>query len=236
MKRKRYGKEFKARVALEAIKGEKTANELVAEYEVHVSMINTWKKQALEGLPEVFGQGQQREAEAVEAERDRLYRQIGKLQVEVDWLKKRPDISTGVGRAAPGHRARSPGLERCPPVRAHWAVTGEDAENLELMRLIDEEYTRHRFYGSRKMVLWLRSRGHEVNRKRVQRLMGRMGLASVAPKPNTSRAAAQHKVYPYLLGHLAIARPNQVWCTDITYIRLARGFVYRTAVMDWHSR
>lgn len=104
------------------------------------------------------------------------------------------------------------------------------------MRRIDEEYTRHPFYGSRKMVLWLRSQGHQVNRKRVRRLMRRMGLESVAPKPNTSRPAPSHKVYPYLLRGLEITRPDQVWCTDITYIRLAKGFVYLTAVMDWHSR
>ncbi len=112
----------------------------------------------------------------------------------------------------------------------------ETAENLELMRLIDEEYTRHPFYGSRQLRNWLRRCGHKVNRKRVQRLMRRMGLASVAPKPNTSRPAPAHKVYPYLLRGLQITQPNQVWCADITYIRLAKGFVYLTAVMDWHSR
>jgi transposase len=89
MKRNRYSKEFKARVALEAIKGQKTAAELASEYEVHVSQINTWKKQALEALPEVFGRGEAREEAQGEAERDRLYQQIGKLQVEVDWLKKK---------------------------------------------------------------------------------------------------------------------------------------------------
>ncbi len=104
------------------------------------------------------------------------------------------------------------------------------------MRLIDEEYTRHPFYGSRKMCAWLRMQGHVVNRKRVRRLMGLMGLESVAPKPDTSRPAPQHKVYPYLLRNLEIGRPDQVWCTDITYIRLAKGFVYLTAVMDWYSR
>ena len=112
----------------------------------------------------------------------------------------------------------------------------ETAENLELMRLIDEEYTRHPFYGSRKIRDWLREQGHGVNRKRVQRLMRRMGLESVAPKPNTSQAAKGHKIYPYLLRGLEIARPNQVWCSDVTYIRMAGGFVYLTAVMDWHSR
>ncbi len=89
MRRKRYSKEFKARVALEAIKGQKTAAELASEYEVHVSQINIWKKQALEALPEVFCRSQAREAEQREVERDRLYQQIGRLQVEVDWLKKK---------------------------------------------------------------------------------------------------------------------------------------------------
>lgn len=89
MKRNRYSKEFKAKVALAAIKGQKTVNELASEYEVHVSQISTWKKQALEALPEVFGRGQEREEAQREAERDRLYQQIGKLQVEVDWLKKK---------------------------------------------------------------------------------------------------------------------------------------------------
>ena len=116
------------------------------------------------------------------------------------------------------------------------AAGEETAENLELMRLIDEEYTRHPFYGSRKMRDWLQRQGHAVNRKRVRRLMRKMGLASVAPKPNTSRTAPEHKIDPYLLRGLQIERPGQVWCADITYIRLARGFVYLTAVMDWYSR
>jgi putative transposase len=115
-------------------------------------------------------------------------------------------------------------------------VGAETAENLELMRLIDEEYTRHPFYGSRKMRDWLERQGHAVSRKRVRRLMRKMGLVSVAPKPNTSRPAPQHKIYPYLLRGLEIERPDQVWCADITYIRLAHGFVYLTAVMDWYSR
>lgn len=112
----------------------------------------------------------------------------------------------------------------------------ESEENLALMRLIDEEYTRHPFYGSRQMRNVLRRQGYRINRKRVQRLMRLMGLVSVAPKPNTSRPALEHKSYPYLLRGLTIDRPNQVWCTDLTYIRLAGGFVYLTAVMDWHSR
>ena len=111
-----------------------------------------------------------------------------------------------------------------------------DAGDLLLGHLVDEEYTRHPFYGSRRMVVFLKNKGHSVNRKRVQRLMRQMGLAGMAPGPNTSRAHPQHKVYPYLLRGVPVIRPNQVWSTDITYIRLARGFVYLVAVIDWYSR
>ena len=107
---------------------------------------------------------------------------------------------------------------------------------MELLRLIDEQYTRRPFYGSRKMVSFLETRGHWVNRKRVQRLMRILGLAGMAPGPNTSRPHPQHKVYPYLLRGVDVTRPNQVWSTDITYIRLAHGFVYLVAVIDWYSR
>ena len=107
---------------------------------------------------------------------------------------------------------------------------------MKLLGLIDAEYTRHPFYGSRKIKHYLRGLGHKINRKRVQRLMGILGLAGMAPGPNTSRPHPQHKVYPYLLRGVNVIRPNQVWSTDITYIRLARGFVYLVAVIDWYSR
>ena len=105
-----------------------------------------------------------------------------------------------------------------------------------LKRLIDEEYTRHPFYGSRKMVVYLGRCGHRVNRKRAQRLMRSMSLAGMAPGPNTSWAHPQHKVYPYLLRGVPVVRVNQVWSTDITYIRLASGVAYSVAIIDWYSR
>jgi putative transposase len=112
----------------------------------------------------------------------------------------------------------------------------ETPENLELMRMIDEEYTKHPFYGSRQLRNYLRRQGHPVNRKRVQRLMRLMGIMSVAPKPNTSKKGKAHKIYPYLLRDLVIEQANQVWCADITYIRMQGGFVYLVAIMDWFSR
>lgn len=111
-----------------------------------------------------------------------------------------------------------------------------DGRDQLLLQLIDEEYTRHPFFGSRKIRIYLRGLGYKVNRKCVQRLMRILGLAGMAPGPNTSKTHPQHKVYPYLLRGLDIVRPNQVWSTDITYIRLPRGFVYLVAIIDWYSR
>jgi putative transposase len=113
---------------------------------------------------------------------------------------------------------------------------GADEEDLALMRRLDEQYLATPFYGSRRMTVALRAAGHAVNRKRVRRLMRLMGLETLAPKPATSRPAPAHRVYPYLLRGLAIERPNQVWAADITYIPMARGFLYLVAVMDWASR
>lgn len=109
-------------------------------------------------------------------------------------------------------------------------------EELELMKLIDRCHLEHPYYGSRRIRDWLEDEGHQVNRKRILRLMRTMGLAALYPKRNLSLANQAHKVYPYLLRGLTIERPNQVWATDITYIPMARGFVYLVAIMDWHSR
>ena len=108
--------------------------------------------------------------------------------------------------------------------------------NLYLMRLIDAQYTRTPFYGWPRMTAYLRRQGYEINHKRVQRLMRKMGLQAIYPKRRTSLAVKGHKVYPYLLRNLAISRPNQVWSADITYIPMLRGFMYLVAIMDWYSR
>jgi putative transposase len=109
-------------------------------------------------------------------------------------------------------------------------------EDLELMRLIDEQYMKTPAYGTRSMRNYLNRQGHSVNRKRVQRLMRLMGLEAIYPKPKTSKPHPGHRIYPYLLKGLDIDHPNMVWAADITYIPLRRGFMYLVAVMDWHSR
>jgi putative transposase len=104
------------------------------------------------------------------------------------------------------------------------------------MRLLDEKYTQTPFYGVMRMMVWLRKAGHVVNPKRIRRLMRLMGLEAIYPKPRLSLGGPGHKIYPYLLSGVPIERSNQVWSTDITYIRLRHGFVYLVAVMDWYSR
>ena len=118
----------------------------------------------------------------------------------------------------------------------YYEPVGESPENLLLMRLLDEQYTRTPFYGSRKMTEWLATEGHAVNRKRVSRLMELLGIQAVYPKPKLSQAGDGHKIHPYLLRGVTVERVNQVWSTDITYIRMAQGFLYLVAVMDWFSR
>jgi putative transposase len=118
----------------------------------------------------------------------------------------------------------------------YYTPVGESAYNQQLMRLIDEQYTKTPFYGSPRMTAWLQRQGYRVNHKRVERLMEVMGLQALYPKPNLSKPTLGHRVYPYLLRDTKIVRVDQVWSCDITYIRMAQGFVYLMAVMDWFSR
>ena len=106
----------------------------------------------------------------------------------------------------------------------------------DLLRLIDAQYTRTPFYGVRRMAVWLREQGQLVNEKRVRRLMRLMGIEAIYPKPKLSQRDEGHKIFPYLLRGLEINRPDQVWASDITYIRMHRGFVYLVAIIDWYSR
>ncbi len=118
----------------------------------------------------------------------------------------------------------------------YYQPVGKDPEELAMMRRMDEMHLAHPFFGSRMMTQTLKGEGQTINRKRVQRLMRLMGLESVAPKPNTSKPAPEHAVFPYLLRKLKIYRVNQVWAADITYIPMARGFGYLVAIIDWYSR
>ena len=109
-------------------------------------------------------------------------------------------------------------------------------EDCTIVALIDRQYLARPYYGSRRMAAWLATQGHVVNRKRVRRLMQLAGLVAIYQRPNTSKPAVAHKIYPYLLGGLSIERVNQVWCSDVTYIPMAKGFLYLVVIMDWVSR
>jgi len=118
----------------------------------------------------------------------------------------------------------------------YYESTGESNENLHYMHLLDEQFTRTPFYGVEKMTAWLRQDGYNVNPKRIRRLLRKMGLEAIYQKPNTSKTSPQNKIFPYLLRGKEIGRCDQVWSTDITYVRLRGGFVYLMAVIDWYSR
>lgn len=121
----------------------------------------------------------------------------------------------------------------------YYKPVGESTDNLKYMRLIDEQYLKTPFYGVPRMTAMLKRNGYEVNHKRVERLMGLMGIRGISPHRNTSKSALSkdgHKIYPYLLRGMSIDRPNQVWSTDITYIGMSTGFLYLCAVIDWYSR
>lgn len=127
-------------------------------------------------------------------------------------------------------------LLNVPRGRLYYAPADETAEDQQLKQLLDEEYLRHPFYGTRRMTVYLRNLGWRVSRKRVRRLMREMGIEAIGPKPNTSRRDKAHAVYPYLLRDVAIERSDQVWSADITYVPMPHGFAYLVAIIDWRSR
>ncbi|MGH8415459.1 MAG: IS3 family transposase [Gammaproteobacteria bacterium] len=241
--RKQYGAKFKARVAIEAIRGEKTLSQLSSQFGVHSMQIAYWRRLVVEQLPALFEDGRQRKERDGQVEKEALYEEIGRLKMELDWVKKKAGLLE--------YKERRGWVERDHPALSlrrqcellgisraglYYRPRGASEENLRLMRRIDRQYTRTPFYGSRRMTAWLRRQGEAVNRKRVGRLMREMEIEAVYPKPNLSRRGEGHNIYPYLLRGLEVERADQVWCADITYIPMGRGFVYLAAVMDWFSR
>ena len=242
--RQKHSAGFKAKVALAAIKGDRTIAELAVHFGVHPNRdpLDNWKKQLLDGAVSVFESGASAEGASNEAQVDLLYRQIGQLKVENDFFGTKARQLSRAERRAMVERINPalPISQQCrllvlPRSSVYRKPAEVSAEDLAIMALIDRHYLA-RPYGSRRMAAWLATQGHHVNRKRVQRLMRLLGLAANDQRPNTSKPAAAHKIYPYLLRGLAIERVNQVWCSDITYIPMAKGFLYLVVIMDWVSR
>src|SRR6266571_3233503 len=224
--RKRYSAEFKARVALDAVKGLKTVNELASTYGVHPTQITPWNQQLQKEVPEIFSARRAKREHDHEAFQAQLYQQIGQLKAELDWLKKKLVLPPEAKRELiePVHpqisMARQCDLVGLPRSTYYYQAQGESAENLYLMRLLDKQYTDTPYYGVRRMTAWLRRQGYAVNHKRVARLLRTMGVETIYPKPRLSQPHPTHRVYPYLLRGVPITRVNQVWSTDITSVRL----------------
>jgi len=147
--------------------------------------------------------------------------------------QKRAAVEPENRQVSIGRQCELLGISRAAYYYRPWPVS---YENLLIMRLLDEEYTRHPFYGARRLSDWVSRQGHPAGREKVGRLMKEMGIEAIYPKKPLSLKNKEHKIYPYLLRTLKINRPDQVWCSDITYVRMQRSFAYLTVVMDWFSR
>ncbi|MEN8873743.1 MAG: IS3 family transposase [Pacificibacter sp.] len=241
-KRKNHSPEFKAKVALEAIREEMTLSELSKKYGVHPTQIGTWKRAAIENMATAFTRKGSAPELVSAADVDKLHSKIGQLVVERDFLA---DASQQFARDARqkmvsrDHKLsmrKQCELLQLSRSRLYYRPVGESAENLRFMEIIDKQFLETPWYGSRQMARYMKRNTHQCGRHRVRRLMRLMRLVPIYQEPNTSKKHPQHKIWPYLLRNMVIDRPNQVWCADITYIPMRRGFLYLVAIMDWHSR
>ncbi|WP_307421818.1 IS3 family transposase [Labrys monachus] len=240
--RRNHGPAFKAKVALAAIKGEKTLNELAQQFDVHTNQISQWKTQLLEGATGVFGAGGTAVPASSGVDVKTLHAKIGELTLENDFLgrsahqgrpSERKKMIDRTHELPITRQAKALGLARSSVYYLPRPVPPAD---LTLMRQIDELHLEHPFAGSRMLQGLLAADGHQAGRLHVATLMKRMGIEAIYRRPNTSKPAPGHKIYPYLLRELPVTKPNQVWAMDITYIPMRRGFVYLAAVVDWFSR
>ncbi|WP_298965091.1 IS3 family transposase [uncultured Roseibium sp.] len=240
--RRNHSPAFKAKVALAAIKGEQTLVELSQQFDVHANQIKQWKDQLLEGATGVFGD----ESKAVPAgptvDVKTLHAKIGELTLENDFLGRsarqggiaeRKEMIDREHKLSVVRQAKLLGFSRGSVYYLPRPVSESD---LALMRRIDELHLNYPFAGSRMLQGLLNGEGLRVGRLHVATLMKKMDIEAIYRRPNTSKPAPGHKIYPYLLRKLAVTRPNQVWAMDITYVPMARGFVYLCAVVDWFSR
>ncbi|AWV02153.1 IS3 family transposase [Burkholderia sp. JP2-270] len=239
--RRTHSAAFKAKVALAAVKGERTLAELAQQFDVHPDQITEWKRQLQERAADVFGAAGMPSSEPP-VDLKALHAKIGQLTLENGFFRRCAhqggiaERKTMIDRthALPvSQQTRLVGIARSS---AYYRPQPVSETDLLLMRRIDELHMEFPFAGARMLARLLRRDGHEVGRRRVRTLTKRMGVEALYCKPNTSRRNAQHKIWPYLLRGMKIARANQMFALDTTYIPMARGFVYLTAVVDWASR
>ncbi|MBV2145121.1 IS3 family transposase [Ochrobactrum vermis] len=240
--RRNHSPAFKAKVALAAIRGEQTLVELSQQFDVHANQIKQWKDQLLEGATGVFGDEAKAEPTGPTVDVKTLHAKIGELTLENDFLGRsarqggiaeRKEMIDREHKLSVVRQAKLLGFSRGSVYYSPRPVSDGD---LALMRRIDELHLEYPFAGSRMLQGLLRGEGLQTGRLHVATLMKKMGIEAIYRRPNTSKPAPGHKIYPYLLRKLAVTRPNQVWAMDLTYVPMARGFVYLCAVVDWFSR
>jgi putative transposase len=246
--RKSYTVEFKTKVVREILREEKTLSQIASEYGTHTNVISRWRDQALAAVPGAFNDQAAADQAAKEAawekEREELYAEIGKLSTQLAWMKKNVVICLSRdervalvdrtnGEISLSAQTQLLGLNR---TSLYSQPVPPSAEEIALKHRIDQLYTDHPYYGSRRITGQLRREGIKVNRKAVMRHMHEMGLAAVYPGPNLSKRAHQATIYPYLLANVTASYPNHVWGLDITSIRLRQGWLYLVAILDWYSR
>ncbi|EMA7641314.1 IS3 family transposase [Vibrio parahaemolyticus] len=240
-KRRNHSPEFKAKVALAAAKGDKTVVELAQKYNLHANQISTWKKELLENAAMIFASESQLSKDNTE-EVDKLHAKIGQLTMENGFFGQsarsldRAQRKLSLVKSTPLPIKRQCELLNIARSTAYYQPIGLSVEEIELRRIIDEIHLQYPFMGSRRVRTELAKKGHNVNRKRVIRIMRDMGIGAIYPKPQTTLANKAHKVYPYLLRNVEVTYPNQAWAIDITYIPMAKGFLYLVAIIDWYSR
>ena len=216
---------------------------IARRHELHPNQVSTWKRQLLEGLPEVFAGGAGRKlAREHEAKVRELQRQDRGAHGRAGFFSARAQALSRAERVRMIERDGPPSLSRqCALVGVsrssrYYRPKGESAENLALMRRMDELHMDYPFYGSRQMMRHLRREGVVVGRHRIRRLMRLMGMEATYRRPRTSVASPEHRVFPYLLRGLEISRADHVWCADITHVPVTQGFFYLVAVMDRATR
>ena len=240
--RRTHAPGFKAKVALAAIKGEKTLAELAQQYDVHPNQITAWKAHVVEAASGLFGSGGSASAPAAGHRRKDAARQDRGADAGERFFVRCAQQGRPAERKAMIDRShdlplsRQADLLRLSRSSLYYEPRPVPEAELAIMRRIDELHLDYPFAGSRMLRDLLRGEGVDIGREMVRTMMRRMGIEALYRRPNTSKPCPGHKIYPYLLRGLAVERANQVWAMDITYIPMARGFVYLAAVVDWFSR
>ena len=263
-KRKSYTPEFKTKVVLELLEGEKTLSEIASKYEILPASLKSWKKQFLENASLAFDKSvvvkeYKEKIKKLEREHSQLAKKVGTLTIERDWLAGKLcslDLSMKKRLASEGDvqavsKEKIPSLNRRLKLlkisKTAWYYQYTEPfsseEDIRLLNMIDRIYTKHPYYGHRRIHKVLNRLGFVIGRKRIIGAMKHMGIRALYPKPKTSIANKEHLKYLYLLdtykngdGQVVVEQPNEVWSSDITYIRLEKGYAYLSAIIDWYSK